>query len=251
MGRDLISAAAVRAQVSQIEKYNQAVNTFKGKYGYLPGDIPNNDASRFGFLARSNLFDCGNGSISTGVLLYTGVYYLSGKPLLFWRDLSDAKLINGSFGKDLLNDSGFYPLSNFKTYLPNALINQASYVYVYDNNNNYFGLSAPISNDVNGFNSKTSITVQQAYNIDKKIDDGIPLNGNVTAVYVNSILYEVHDPQTDDITTTSFGGVMTANDCQTVDCTSNTPDQNCFVNNQTYNISYPNNVNCALSFKFQ
>ena len=52
LGRDLISAAAVRAQIAQIEKYNAAVNTFKGKYGYLPGDIPDPYASRFGFKAR-------------------------------------------------------------------------------------------------------------------------------------------------------------------------------------------------------
>lgn len=35
VGQDLINAAAVRAQISQIEKYNTAVNTFREKYGYL------------------------------------------------------------------------------------------------------------------------------------------------------------------------------------------------------------------------
>ena len=33
VGRDLIAAAQVRAQISQIEKYQTAVNTFRGKYG--------------------------------------------------------------------------------------------------------------------------------------------------------------------------------------------------------------------------
>jgi prepilin-type N-terminal cleavage/methylation domain-containing protein len=41
VGRDLISAAAVRAQISQIERYHTAANTFRTKYAYLPGDIPN------------------------------------------------------------------------------------------------------------------------------------------------------------------------------------------------------------------
>jgi prepilin-type N-terminal cleavage/methylation domain-containing protein len=52
VGRDLISAAAVRAQVSQIEKYNTAVNTFRAKYGALPGDISATAAAQFGLTTR-------------------------------------------------------------------------------------------------------------------------------------------------------------------------------------------------------
>jgi len=52
VGQDLISAAAARAQISQIEKYQTAVYTFQGKYGYLPGDISDSTASQFGFVAR-------------------------------------------------------------------------------------------------------------------------------------------------------------------------------------------------------
>ncbi len=52
VGQDLISSAAIRAQISQIEKYNTAVNTFRNKYGYIPGDIPNPYASNAGFVSR-------------------------------------------------------------------------------------------------------------------------------------------------------------------------------------------------------
>jgi prepilin-type N-terminal cleavage/methylation domain-containing protein len=62
VGRDLISAAAVRAQISQIEKYNQAVNTFRSKYGYLPGDIPDPYASQFGFQSRFYFLGNGDGN---------------------------------------------------------------------------------------------------------------------------------------------------------------------------------------------
>ena len=48
VGQSLISAAGVRATIAQIEKYNTAANTFREKYGYLPGDIKDPDASSFG-----------------------------------------------------------------------------------------------------------------------------------------------------------------------------------------------------------
>jgi prepilin-type N-terminal cleavage/methylation domain-containing protein len=38
VGQSLISAAAVRAQISQIERYQTAVNAFRDKYSGLPGD---------------------------------------------------------------------------------------------------------------------------------------------------------------------------------------------------------------------
>jgi hypothetical protein len=55
-------AAGVRATISQIEKYNTAANTFYGKYGYLPGDIKDPDASSFGFRSRGQYAGEGDGS---------------------------------------------------------------------------------------------------------------------------------------------------------------------------------------------
>ena len=48
VGRDLISAVAVRGEVSQLEGLDTAVNTFKMKYNALPGDISKTDAASFG-----------------------------------------------------------------------------------------------------------------------------------------------------------------------------------------------------------
>ena len=61
-GQDLVRAAAVRATISQIERYNTAVNTFRGKYNYLPGDIKDPDASGFGFAARGQYAGEGDGN---------------------------------------------------------------------------------------------------------------------------------------------------------------------------------------------
>jgi prepilin-type N-terminal cleavage/methylation domain-containing protein len=64
VGQDLIRAAAVRAQITQIERYNTAANTFRGKYGYLPGDIPNPDATNFGLQSCGITRDEGDGTIT-------------------------------------------------------------------------------------------------------------------------------------------------------------------------------------------
>ena len=61
VGRDLVHAAEIRATISQEQRYNTAVNTFKLQYGYLPGDMPPNAASQLGFFAftGSNAGACG------------------------------------------------------------------------------------------------------------------------------------------------------------------------------------------------
>ena len=116
VGRDLISAASVRAQISQIDKYQVAVRAFQGKYGYLPGDIPDPVASQFGFLPRDTTYQGGgdgngvienynSGGSSCAELAVTvpydmcGSYGLAGELILFWADLSKAGLIEGSFSQ--------------------------------------------------------------------------------------------------------------------------------------------------------
>ena len=103
LGQSLISAAAVRAQVTQIEKFNTAANTFFQKFGYLPGDIPDPAASSFGFQARGQYAGEGDGN---GLLqgVYTdasgqnyGTRMAAGETAMFWADLTVAHLIDGSF----------------------------------------------------------------------------------------------------------------------------------------------------------
>src|ERR1019366_10408042 len=62
VGQDLIRAAGVRATISQIEKYNTAVNTFIGKYNAMPGDLNGQTATAFGFTARGTNTGQGDGN---------------------------------------------------------------------------------------------------------------------------------------------------------------------------------------------
>jgi len=115
VGRDLIDAAAIRSQISQIEKYKTAARTFQVKYGYLPGDIPDPYATQFGFLQRASSLVSpaysgggdGNGVIeaynasgficNAGGVNQCGNFGILGELMLFWADLSKAGLIEGNF----------------------------------------------------------------------------------------------------------------------------------------------------------
>src|ERR1700727_1841102 len=87
VGQSLIAAAGIRATISQIEKYNTAANTFREKYGYLPGDIPATPAAQFGFIARGT----GRGEGDGNGIIEDGANGLAGggaEQLVFWVDLS-------------------------------------------------------------------------------------------------------------------------------------------------------------------
>src|SRR4051812_16635172 len=108
VGQDLIKAAQIRATVSQIEKYQAAVNTFKAKYNYLPGDMPGTEAQALGFFVLTGAawdgttgYGDGNGQIVAGASTNAGppsFLYTAGESTAFWRHLSDAQLIDGNYG---------------------------------------------------------------------------------------------------------------------------------------------------------
>ena len=48
VGQELIQAASIKSQVSQIQTYQASVGTFMAKYRAIPGDFPK--ATTFGFV---------------------------------------------------------------------------------------------------------------------------------------------------------------------------------------------------------
>jgi prepilin-type N-terminal cleavage/methylation domain-containing protein len=202
VGQDLINTAGIRAQVSQIEKYNTAVNTFRGKYGYLPGDIPDPTASQYGFAPRGTLpgQGDGNGILVNGVDIWPNGWNQGvGEVMMIWNDLTAAHLIEGSFttasstANVVNNDVTIASTPSLYDFYPVAKIGGGNFVYVWSggvnsdlngsDNNNYFGLGV-IAALVNGYAIQTSpsLSVLQAYKIDNKIDDGLPQSGKVMAM---------------------------------------------------------------------
>ena len=113
----------------------------------------------------------------------------NGEPCEFWVDLSKAGLIDNSF---TTADSNNCNTSNPSLLFPKAKIANNSYVYTFNaysvgegrtlgsfyTSHNFFTISALTS--APGYPvGTTGISVIAAYNIDKKIDDGFPLQGRI------------------------------------------------------------------------
>lgn len=268
VGNDLIKAAEIRSQVSQIEKYNTAVKTFQLKYGYLPGDIPNPTASAFGFSPRGTTIGAGDGD--GRILGYAiGIYQSYGETPVFWVDLSAAGLISENFNLARTTSVPSINLTNstnpsISNYLPSAKIGNGNFVYVWnafynaatplaqgiDASANYFGISAPSTINQSGMMlANPAMSVNQAYQIDSKIDDGLPYSGKVLAVFIGSTGRPFWINRLDLPAYFAYSPTQ-------ADAASNT---SCIDNGnvsgatQTYSIGTNggNGINCALSFKFQ
>jgi len=272
-GQNLINAAAISAQVTQIQKYQTAVNLFQTKYnGYLPGDIPDPYASNFGFQARGQYAGEGDGN---GILQSDcnntannsdNFQAGCGELAVFWQDLSIAALIDlnvpsGGNGYPHTNgqSNGTVNLSSspgIKDWLPAGKIGQGTFMYIHSLNGiNYYSVST-VTNI--GWNIESTanpgLTVQQAYNIDIKIDDGLPQSGSVTACYMN------WDVAGDQVVWAAGGptqGATGGTNCVPTTNATAYGVNNCYDNNniagtETYSISKNANArNCALSFQFQ
>ncbi len=273
VGRDLIKAAEIRATISQIEKYKTAANTFKLKYEYLPGDILSSKAAQIGLKTFSGAAAGiqgrrdGNGVIegyydSSPPSLYAGSIAAIGETCLFWVDLTGASGVNvnliegnyiGSTAGVAQNDGicslgvSFTTGEHINDYFPKAKIGNGNYVYVWSgggqgnpnptNNNgiNYFGIGKVYQ--INGFSfidsTDEGISPNDAYMIDSKIDDGIPMTGSVTTLYTGSWVLLSENEWNPAITSS------------TVKCFNQNVGGNSFYFRQNPN------TNCALSFKFQ
>ena len=191
VGQDLIKASEIRAAVAQIEKYNSAVNTFRGKYNGLPGDLTSEKASSFGFVARVGTTGQGdgNGLIEGNGGTNTNMVFTQ-EAGMFWNDLSVASLIDGNFTTNAANQNsagagGNVPavtLTNVPAVFPLARMGRGNYITVGSTGGSNYWLIAGISGvtAVTGaYSMAANMTPIEAYNIDIKVDDGMPNTGAV------------------------------------------------------------------------
>jgi prepilin-type N-terminal cleavage/methylation domain-containing protein len=200
VGQELIISAEIRATLSQVEKYNAAVNAFRDKYSCLPGDC-SNATTYWGYSAECTIDDqspnpntCngdGDGQISSSHSA-AGNWEGHSESALFWQHLSLAGMVPGNFDAFTTSTP---PLSRPLAPLPNTCLGMAygmpddgfsgtvldSWPPGTSEAANFFrlgnlnGLPGAGSNECIGPGFTTSI----AQRIDQKIDDGLPTTGNV------------------------------------------------------------------------
>jgi prepilin-type N-terminal cleavage/methylation domain-containing protein len=180
VGQDLISAATLRSIVKQQEQFKTAVATFKTKYDCLPGDCT--AATSLGFTTNGD----GNGILgdATGYL-FAG---LNSEQLSFWQHLYQANLISND---GISAGGGGYVPANIRTdtwwvgYSAHAQVGGPGYPVGDGPLGNILAIVGIPGQcgfiTCGGARFSEGLTPYEAYQLDSKVDDGMPLTGNVKA----------------------------------------------------------------------
>jgi prepilin-type N-terminal cleavage/methylation domain-containing protein len=185
VGQDLIKAATIRTAITDVEKFNAASTTFRGKYNGLPGDLAAAKAVEFGLspAATNNAAGTdgardGNGAIEGGPGTPT---LLGGEAALFWQDLGATGLIGGQYTAIgvAVSPAAAVAAGAINTYLPRSKLRDSASYHVYSatGRNSIFlaSMTAPAAGGVVA--STSAVSPLEAKGIDEKLDDGAPFTG--------------------------------------------------------------------------
>ena len=181
VGQDMIKGAEVRATAGQLEKYNTAVNTFRDKYQYIPGDITSGAVTRFGLTTRTGAVGHGDGN---GLLAgcAANATIAGCETVLFWRDLNQMNLLDGSFITATDIAAVTTTPDATKLILPEAKIGRGNLVSVYAFLGfNYYQIGSVTALTAGAPTAAASLTPQESFNLDVKMDDGRPATGGTRA----------------------------------------------------------------------
>jgi prepilin-type N-terminal cleavage/methylation domain-containing protein len=175
-GQELIRAALIRASISQLERFDTAVNVFRGKYGGYPGDIT--APARFGFDNPGGSASLvGNGLIDTSTNDDTTYNY---EAAAFFRHLFQADFIS-----EYIAGAANYnaAVDNIDDFAPKTKLGQIHIIaYTALGLNYYFLGNVSVADGVPDFNAHSEMGVIDAYQVDRKMDDGYPITGRVIAM---------------------------------------------------------------------
>lgn len=203
-GQSLIQAAEVRSTAVDVMRYRVAVMTFRDKYFQWPGDMSN--ATQFwGIAAGSTGADntCYNTwSIDKRTCNGTGdgaigVYgFTMWESYRFWQHLNNAELIEGKYSGVAANATGPTMTGCVVGNCPVFRVRNASMIPTQQNSSgdvdfipyplaNYFLLGNSAVNGTSGGNLPIGaiVSTEEAWNMDTKIDDGLPYQGFFQTFY--------------------------------------------------------------------
>lgn len=191
-GQALIKAAELRAVTTEFDVIQTAVNTFRGKYMGIPGDL--NKAGRFwGYVNTGGGGNCSNPATNTGTGTQTcdgngnGTFDQTYEIFRFWQHLGNAGMIQGEY-TGITGGGGAQHAVIGENVMTSKLGNAGWNVRTLGDNPGFagfffranYGTTIFIGGEwFNGLNDAPVMTPEEAWNIDTKIDDGKPTTGSV------------------------------------------------------------------------
>ena len=184
-GMELVKSAGVRKQISQVESIDTAVNTFRNKYGCLPGDCAQGfdfPLRRYNGCASANI-NTGNGDGMIGESNYninTTASAPAWETRIFWNVLIDARLVDAYYTQHC----GYAPAGSHNYAIAGkfganrpiiAMGHQGGFHQYYIGSWTGPGFNAPSAT------TGETLTPNEAYQMDFKMDDGLPATGQVRA----------------------------------------------------------------------
>lgn len=180
-GQSLIRASELRAATVEQSRFITAVHTFRDKYFALPGD----------FRAANSVWTTASNGNGDGMLYGAGANGVAAEIFQFWHQLALAGLIEGSY-TGLTAASGDYnghipgtnvprskvPLGGWSTQTRNNYPGDGIFYAYHYGNALFFG-----GTDTTDVTRVRILKPEEAWNIDGKVDDGLPRSGTVFAGY--------------------------------------------------------------------
>lgn len=197
-GQSLIRAAELRSIGTQYQSYVTATLAFRDKYFALPGDMTN--ATSFWGIAHATTCRTTQGTGTAtcngdgnGVIVESAgtEYGGTNEAFRYWQHLANAGLIEGTYtGIGGPGDARYHAVVG--TNVPRGRIGNVGWMM--DNRNYTTDAFIPYQTPANRFwvgrehpgsewTTMPFLKPEELWNIDTKLDDGMPIRGNVRAVW--------------------------------------------------------------------
>lgn len=184
-GQSLIRASEIRTVANDVARFQTAIQTFRDKYFSTPGDMRNATS----FWGAANTAGAGGECADPLANSGTGTQTCNGngdgivdnnESYQFWEHLANAGLIEGSYpGTGTINATP-YPVPLIGTNVPKSRLGSAGYgvYYIEGFNINFDAFNSYRQSKLflggGAMYSDPTLTTQEAWNIDTKLDDARP-----------------------------------------------------------------------------
>lgn len=172
-GKELIRAGEIRAMIKQYHEFQTGVTAFNERFNGIPGDI---NGARFGL--RGGCDNTENGGNGNGIVESKGGGHEihDGEIACFWANLttSGKELITGSY-EGIGNEATDIIGRN----MPKMKLGTLGWGVYSQDSKNYFVSGVVGEQPGAAYNTTAAFIPIDAYNIDLKIDDGVPTAGAI------------------------------------------------------------------------